>query len=144
MFPKIWFLCTRKMLQITTMTLYERRVVSSQIIGHSTASLTAYADPYKKKHQSTHCWPFVRIIHQLPMNSLHKGPETWKRLPLITSLCLLNMWQRNKQKSTGHSMFLLEEMIFRLCAINGWLYRHCLRYPNENKTNHNYMKHGNI
>ena len=30
------------------MTLYERRVVSSQIIGHSTASLTAYADPYKK------------------------------------------------------------------------------------------------
>ena len=37
--------------------------------------------PTSKKHQSTHYWPFVRGTHRSPVNSPHKGPVTWKKLP---------------------------------------------------------------
>ena len=37
--------------------------------------------PISKKHHSPYYWPFMRGIHLWPLNSLHKGPVTWWKLP---------------------------------------------------------------
>ena len=44
----------------------------------------------QRKHQSSASLAFVRGIHWWPVNSLHKGPVTWKMLPfddVITRWC---------------------------------------------------------
>ena len=56
----------------------------SKIISLTIVSSTVYSSLFKfyqRKHQSSASLAFVRGIHRWPVNSLHKGPVTWKMFP---------------------------------------------------------------
>ena len=54
---------------------------------------TVHDDIIKWKHFSCY-WPFVRGIHQLPVNSLHKGQ--WRRALMFSLICTwINGWVSN-------------------------------------------------
>ena len=64
---------------VITMTSHECNVISNhRSLDFLLNSLYRLAS---KKHQSLHYWSSVRGIHQWPVNSLHKGPVTQKKLP---------------------------------------------------------------
>ena len=53
--------------------------MASQITSVSSVCSTACSGRYKRKHQSSASLAFVRGMW--PVNSLHKGPVTWKMFP---------------------------------------------------------------
>ena len=53
----------------------------SQITSLTIVYSTVYSDTDERKHQSSGSLAFVRKIHQEPVNSPHKWPETWKMFP---------------------------------------------------------------
>ena len=61
------------------MTSHKRHVVSNHRSFHCLFS--SLCGPTSTKHQSPHCWPFVRGIHRSPMKSPHKEPVTRKMHP---------------------------------------------------------------
>ena len=65
--------------------LYYRDVIMSAVASQISSVLlvcsTVCSNAYKKKHQSFASLAFVRGIHRCPVDSLHKGPVTWKKLP---------------------------------------------------------------
>ena len=68
-----------------------------QIASLTIVYTTVYSGADQRKHQSSASLAFVWGIHRWPVNSPHKGPETRKMSPLMTSpwtvwwmiLCLL-------------------------------------------------------
>ena len=70
--------------------------------------------PTLKKHQSAHCWPFVRGIHRWPVNSPHKRPVTRKKLPFDDVIMprhdrhKLNTFQGEQRGMSG------DEKLFRI------------------------------
>ena len=56
-------------------------VMASQITGVSIVYSTLCSGADQRKHQSSASLAFVRGIHRSPVNSLHKGPVTWKMFP---------------------------------------------------------------
>ena len=70
----------------TTMVIISRwrhmNVMKSQITGHPTVCLTAYADPHERYIKVRITGP-LRWIHRWPVNSPHKGPVTHKKLPFV-------------------------------------------------------------
>ena len=56
-------------------------VMWSHITGHLTVCLTVFVDPHHRNIKVRITDPFVRGIHQWPVNSPHKGPVTRKKLP---------------------------------------------------------------
>ena len=54
--------------------------VPSQITSVSIVYSTVCSGTDQRKHQSSASLAFVRVIHQWPVNSLHKGPVTRKML----------------------------------------------------------------
>ena len=55
--------------------------MASQITSLTYVYSSVYSGADKKKHQSSASLAFVRGIHRWPVNSLHKGPVTWKMFP---------------------------------------------------------------
>ena len=55
--------------------------MASQITGVSAVSSTVCSGVDERKHQSSVSIALVRGIHQLPVNSLHKGPVTREMFP---------------------------------------------------------------
>ena len=70
----------------TTMVITSRwrhmNVMKSQITGHPTVCLTAYADPHERYIKVRITGP-LRWIHRWPVNSPHKGPVTHKKNPSV-------------------------------------------------------------
>ena len=56
-----------------------------QMETFSALLLTVCSDADQRKHQSSASLAFVRGIHRLPVDSLHKGPVTRKCFHLMTS-----------------------------------------------------------
>ena len=52
---------------------------------------TACSDVDQRKHQSSTSLAFARGIHQWPVESLHKGPVTWKRFP-FDDVIMISVW----------------------------------------------------
>ena len=55
--------------------------MASQITSLTIVYSTVYSGADQRKHQSSASLAFVRGIHRLPVNSLHKGPVTWEIFP---------------------------------------------------------------
>ena len=55
--------------------------MASQITGVSIVYSTVCSGADQRKHQNSASLAFVRGIHRLPVNSLHKGPVTRKMFP---------------------------------------------------------------
>ena len=55
--------------------------MASQITGVSTVYSTFCSGADQRKHTSSASLAIVRVIHRLPVNSLHKGPVTRKIFP---------------------------------------------------------------
>ena len=55
--------------------------MASQITSLTFVYSSAYSGADQRKHQSSASLAFVRGIHRWPVNSPHKGPETWKMFP---------------------------------------------------------------
>ena len=55
--------------------------ITSQITRITSVYSTGCSGTDKKRHQRTLSLAFVRGIHRWPVNSLHKGPVTWKGFP---------------------------------------------------------------
>ena len=53
----------------------------SQITSLAIVYSIVYSGADQRKHQSSASLAFVRGIHRWPVNSLHKGPVTWKKFP---------------------------------------------------------------
>ena len=51
------------------------------ITGISIVCSTFFSGTDQRKDQSSASLAFVRAIHRWPVNSLHKGPVTWKMFP---------------------------------------------------------------
>ena len=82
----IWFFLWRNGKFITTSKYIHcddiiMSVMASQITSLTIVFPTAYLCSDQRKHQSSASLVFAREIHRWPMNSPHKGPKTWKRLP---------------------------------------------------------------
>ena len=79
--------------------------MASQITSLSIVYSTVYSN--QRKHQSSASLAFVRVIHQSPVNSPHKGPVTRKMFPLddVIMRFLKAMWT---------NLFLEIETIFYL------------------------------
>ena len=73
--------------------------ITSLMIVYSTGCLGAD----QSKHQSSALLAFVRGIHRSPVNSLHKGPVTWKMFPFDDVI----MW----------SIFFITICMFDRCKI---------------------------
>ena len=56
--------------------------IVSQITSLTIVCSTVYSGADQRKRQSSASLAFVRGIHRRPVNSPHKGPVTWKMLPL--------------------------------------------------------------
>ena len=56
-------------------------IVASQITGVSIVCSTVVSGADQRKHQSSTSLAFMWGIHRWPVNSLHKGPVTWKMFP---------------------------------------------------------------
>ena len=56
-------------------------MIASQITSVSIVYSTLCSGPDQRKHQSSVSLAFVGEIHQWLVNSLHKGPVTWKMFP---------------------------------------------------------------
>ena len=56
-------------------------VMASQITSLTIVQSNVYPGADQRKHQSSTSLAFVRGIHQLPVDSLHKGPVEWKMFP---------------------------------------------------------------
>ena len=67
-------------------------MMASQITSFTIVYSTVYSGIDQRKHQSSASLAFVRGIHQWPVNSLHKGPVTWKMFPFddVIMLCVWN------------------------------------------------------
>ena len=55
--------------------------MASQITGVLIVYSTVCSSIDHRKHQSSASLTFVKGIHRWPVNSLHKGPGTWKMFP---------------------------------------------------------------
>ena len=55
--------------------------MASQVTSLTILCSTVYSGADQSKHQSSASLAFVRGIHRWPVNSLYKGPVTWKMLP---------------------------------------------------------------
>ena len=66
-----------------------------------------------RKHQSPHCWPFVRGIHWSPANSPHKRPVTRENLPFGD---VIMIYGPSNEKYHGH-----HHIIFQCLYIYRWL-----------------------
>ena len=55
--------------------------MASQITSVSIVCSTVCSGTDQRKHQSSTSLAFVRGIHWWPLDSLHKGPITWKKFP---------------------------------------------------------------
>ena len=60
-----------------------------QITSLTIVSSTAYSGADQRKHQSSASLAFVPGIHRSPVNSLHKGPVTWRMFPFDDVILLL-------------------------------------------------------
>ena len=56
-------------------------VMASRITGVSIVCSAVCSGVAQRKHQSSASLAFVRGIHRWPVDSLHKGPVTWKTFP---------------------------------------------------------------
>ena len=56
-------------------------VMASQITSLTIVYSTVYPGLDQRKHQSSASLAFVQGIHQVPVNSPHKGPVTQKMFP---------------------------------------------------------------
>ena len=72
---KLWYL---KYLHYNDVTM---RAMASQITGISTDCSTVCSGTHHRKHQSSASLAFVRGMHRRPVDSLRKGPVTWKMFP---------------------------------------------------------------
>ena len=64
--------------------------MATQITNLMIVYSIVYSAAVQRKHQSSASLAFVRGIHCWPVNSLHKGPVTWKTFPfddVIISWC---------------------------------------------------------
>ena len=59
--------------------------ISSQIISLTIVYSSVYSGADQRKHQNSASLPFVRGIHQRPVNFPHEGPVTRKCFHLMTS-----------------------------------------------------------
>ena len=68
-------------------------MMASQITSRRIVYSSIYWGADQRKHQSSASLAFVRGIHQWPVNSPHKGPVTWKMLPLddVIMCCMKNI-----------------------------------------------------
>ena len=55
--------------------------MASEITNLTIICSTFYSGADQRKHQSSASLPFVRGIHQWPVNSPHEGPVTRKMFP---------------------------------------------------------------
>ena len=89
-----WYLDSLRRRQMT--------VMASRITGQSSVCLTVCSDWQQRNINGTRYCSFVRGIHRLPVDSLHKGTVTRQMLPfgdVIIYLCLImsgkkNVWSR--------------------------------------------------
>ena len=58
-----------------------KRAMASQITGNSTACLSVCTSNNKGIIKTLHYWPFLREIHQWPVDCPHKRPVMWKAFP---------------------------------------------------------------
>ena len=65
--------------------------MASQITGVSIAYLTVCSGPNQIKYQSSASLAFMMGVHRWPMNSPHKGPVTWKMLPLDDVILIIGI-----------------------------------------------------
>ena len=70
-------------------------IMASQITSVSIVCWTVCSGTDQRKHQSSASLAFVGGIHRWPVNSLHKGPITWKLFPfddviMLMALCEVN------------------------------------------------------
>ena len=56
-------------------------MIASQITSLTIVYSTIYSGADKRKNQISASLAFVKGIHRLPVNSLHKGPVTRKMFP---------------------------------------------------------------
>ena len=68
------FIFTVVLMQIINVTIYVNSEIGQirDIKAHISTSISCYDDVIKWKH-FPHYWPFVRGIHQSPVNCLHNG-----------------------------------------------------------------------
>ena len=71
-------------------------MMASQITGVSVVFSTVYSGSYQRKHQSSASLAFVWGIHQRPVNSLHKGPVTWKMFPFDDAITHSEIWEAKR------------------------------------------------
>ena len=55
--------------------------MASQITSVTIIYSSVYSGADQRKYQGSASLAFVRGIHRWPVNSLHKGPVTWKKFP---------------------------------------------------------------
>ena len=72
--------------------------MASQITSLMIVYSTVNSGADQRKHQSSASLAFVQWIHRGPVNSLHKGPVTWKMFPFDdiyhVFLCMRKMYGR--------------------------------------------------
>ena len=65
----------------------------SQITNLRIVYSTVYSGADQRKHRSSALLAFVLGICQWPVNSLHKGPVTWKMFPFDDVIMIHRLWQ---------------------------------------------------
>ena len=103
------------------MTSHECHVVSNHL--SFCCLFNSLCGPTSKKYQCPHYWPFVSGIHRWPVNSPHKGPETWIKLPfggIIMIIKLHNMFP-SVYSLPPHHLFLWNKW-FRVWVLIVYLF----------------------
>ena len=80
-------------LAVEILTHYSDIIISmlaSQITSILLVQSTVFSGADQRKHQSSASLAFVRVIHWLPVNSLHKGPVTQKMFHMMSSCAVLH------------------------------------------------------
>ena len=68
--------------------------MASQITSLKIDYSSVYSGADQRKHQTSALLAFVRGIHRWPLNSMHKGPVTWKIFPFDDTI-MISMKQNN-------------------------------------------------
>ena len=66
---------------VTFFPVHYSNATISVMVSQITSLMIVYSGADQRKHQSSASLAFVRGIHRWPVNSLHKGPVTQKRIP---------------------------------------------------------------
>ena len=79
--------------------------MASQITRFTIVCSISYSGADQRRHRSSASLAFVWGIHRWPMNSLHKGPVTWKMI-----------WWLWTDKTSQHKVITIKQSTTKLCA----------------------------